>query len=95
MPYLKIDIDGARRIAAKLEQNATDRDTDVKTLSAAVDPSAIWEGTAARAYSDKYEQWKAAEAKLVEALRELGSVVKQIVNNFDEIERNGTSALGG
>jgi WXG100 family type VII secretion target len=91
--YLKVDYAGAEQIAATLQQNADARMSDINTLSSRVDPSAVWEGAAATAYQEKYEQWKAAENNLVSALEQLGAVVKQIINNFDQIDTQGAGAL--
>jgi WXG100 family type VII secretion target len=93
MPYLKVDIAGAKQIAADLKQNAEARQSDLSTLGAKVSPGSVWEGDAARAYEEKYEQWRSAETRLVEALRELGMVVDKIITNFDEINRSGAAAM--
>jgi WXG100 family type VII secretion target len=91
--FLKVDYAGAEQIAATLKQNAEARLSDINTLSGQVDPSAVWEGAAATAYQEKYEQWKSAENNLVNALEQLGGVVKQIVDNFDQIDQQGAGAL--
>jgi WXG100 family type VII secretion target len=93
VPFLKVDFAGAEQIAATLKQNAADRTNDINTLSSRVDPSAVWEGDAATAYQEKYNNWKSAETNLVNALEELGGVVKQIIDNFDAINQQGASAL--
>lgn len=93
MPFLKVDFAGAEQIAATLKQNAADRTNDINALSSRVDPSAVWEGEAATAYQEKYNNWKSAETNLVNALEELGGVVKQIIDNFDAINQQGASAL--
>jgi WXG100 family type VII secretion target len=93
VPFLKVDFAGAEQIAATLKQNAADRISDINTLSSRVDPSAVWEGDAATAYQEKYEQWKSAENNLVHALDELSGVVKQIIDNFNQINEQGASAL--
>ena len=93
MPYLKVDFASAEAIAAALKQNAADRTSDISTLSSRADPSAIWEGAAATAYQEKFQQWKTAETNLVAALDELGAVVRQIIDNFDQINQQGASAL--
>jgi WXG100 family type VII secretion target len=93
VPFLKVDFAGAEQIAATLKQNAADRTNDINTLSSRVDPSAVWEGDAATAYQEKYNNWKSAETNLVNALEELGGVVKQIIDNFDVINQQGASAL--
>jgi WXG100 family type VII secretion target len=91
--YLKVDFAGAEQIAATLRQNAADRTNDINALSSRVDPNAIWEGEAANAYQERFNNWKAAESNLVNALEELGAVVKQIIDNFDAINQQGASAL--
>jgi WXG100 family type VII secretion target len=91
--FLKVDYAGAEQIAAALKQNADARMSDIGSLSSRVDPSAVWEGAAATAYQEKYEQWKSAENNLVNALEQLGGVVKQIIDNFDQIDTQGASAL--
>ena len=93
MGYLKVDYAGAEQIAAALKQNAEARISDINSLSSRVSPSSVWEGTAATAYQEKYEQWEQAENNLVNALEELGGVVKQIVDNFNQIDQQGASAL--
>ncbi|MFC3891282.1 WXG100 family type VII secretion target [Lentzea rhizosphaerae] len=93
MPHLKVDIAGAKQIATDLKLNAEARQGDLSTLGAKVNPANVWEGDSARAYEEKYEQWKAAELRLVEALRELGQVVDKIITNFDEINMQGAAAL--
>lgn len=95
MPYLKVDIAGARQIATDLKANTEARQADLSSLGARVRPDAVWEGEAATAYQEKYLQWEAAERRLVEALRELGMVVDKIITNFDEINQTGASALRG
>jgi WXG100 family type VII secretion target len=91
--YLKVDFAGAEQIAAALKQNAEERTSDINSLSQRVNPSAVWEGDAATAYQEKYEQWRAAETNLVNALDELGGVVKQIIDNFNQIDEQGAGAL--
>ncbi len=93
MGYLKVDIAGAKQIATDLKQNADARTSDIQTLGAKVNPANVWEGDAARAYDDKYQAWKTAENRLIEALRELGQVVDKIITNFDEINTQGAAAL--
>ena len=93
MGYLKVDYASAEQIAATLKQNAEARVSDINSLSSRVNPANVWEGTAASAYQEKYEQWKQAETNLVNALEELGGVVKQIIDNFDQIDQQGASAL--
>lgn len=93
MGYLKVDYAQAEQIAAALKQNAEARIGDINSLSARANPANVWEGTAANAYQEKYEQWKQAENNLVNALEELGGVVKQIIDNFDQIDQQGASAL--
>lgn len=94
MGYLKVDYASAEQIAATLQQNAEARISDINSLSSRVNPANVWEGVAANAYTEKYEQWKQAETNLVNALEELSGVVKQIITNFDQIDQQGASALG-
>lgn len=93
MSYLKVDIVQAKQIATDLKQNAEARVSDLASLGSKVNPVNVWEGEASRAYQDKYDQWKAAEQRLVDALRELGVVVDKIITNFDEVNRQGAGAL--
>lgn len=93
MPHLKVDIAAAKQIATDLKQNAEARQSDLTALGGRVRPENVWEGEAARAYQEKYEQWRSAETRLVEALRELGMVVDKIITNFDEINTTGAAAL--
>ncbi len=93
MPTLAVDPCVLHPIAAALKQNASDRISDINSLSSRVDPSSVWEGDAATKYQEKYEQWKQAENNLVSALEELGGVVKQIIDHFDQINQQGASAL--
>jgi len=95
MPFLKVDVASAKQIAADLKTNAEARTSELTALGAKVRPDNIWEGEAARAYQEKYEEWRAAESRLVEALRGLGLAVDQIINNFDEINRQGAAAFRG
>lgn len=94
MGYLKVDYASAEQIAATLQQNAEARISDINSLSSRVNPANVWEGAAAGAYTEKYEQWKQAETNLVNALEELSGVVKQIIANFDQVDQQGASALG-
>ena len=94
MGYLKVDYASAEQIAATLQQNAQARISDINSLSSRVNPANVWEGAAATAYTEKYEQWKQAESTLVNALEELGGAVKQIVDNFEAIDQQGASAFG-
>lgn len=93
MGYLKVDQEGAMQIASLLKQNAAARESDITSLSARVAPQAVWEGTAATAYQEKYEQWRTAETNLVRALEELGQVVGQIITNFEAVDQQGASAM--
>ena len=93
--YLQVDFAGAQAIVTALRNNAQARESDIQTLSSQANPAAVWVGTAATAYEDKFEQWKAAEANLVNALDQLANVVQSIVNNFDEINQNGAASLSG
>jgi WXG100 family type VII secretion target len=90
---LRVDYQGAQQIARTLRQNAEARENDVRTLSTQVSPQAVWQGAAATAYQDKYEQWKTAETNLVNALEQLGQAVQQIIDNFDQIDTQGASAF--
>ncbi|MFZ0162464.1 MAG: WXG100 family type VII secretion target [Trebonia sp.] len=93
MGYLKVDVEGAMQIAATLKQNAEARQSDIASLTPRVEPAAVWEGDAATAYSEKYQQWRSAETNLVNALEELSHVVGQIITNFDMVNKNGASAM--
>lgn len=93
MGYLKVDFAGAQQIVATLRQNAEARTSDIQSLSSRANPAAVWDGAAATAYQDKFEQWKAAETNLVNALDELAQVVQQIVNNFNAVDQQGASAM--
>ena len=93
--YLRVDFQGAQAIVTALKNNAQARESDISSLSSQANPAAVWEGTAASAYEDKFEQWKTAETNLVNALEQLADVVQSIVNNFDEINQNGAASLGG
>ncbi len=93
MGFLKVDVEGAMQIAAALKQNAEARQSDLSALTPRVEPSAVWEGDAATAYQEKYDQWHSAETNLVHALEELGQVVGQIITNFDQVNQQGASAL--
>lgn len=94
MGYLKVDKEGAMQIAATLKQNAAAREGDLASLSARVAPQAVWEGTSATAYEEKYQQWRNAETNLIRALQELGQVVGQIITNFESVDSQGAAALG-
>jgi WXG100 family type VII secretion target len=91
--YLKVDVEGAMQIAAALRQNADARQSDIASLTPRVEPAAVWEGDAANAYQEKYQQWRSAETNLVNALEELGHVVSQIITNFDQVNQQGAAAL--
>jgi WXG100 family type VII secretion target len=93
MGYLKVDIEAARGIAVALGQNAEARLGDLASLGSRANPDNIWEGEAATAYRERYEAWRTAENNLVEALRQLGVVVNNIITNFDEINQSGAGAL--
>ncbi len=93
MGYLKVDVAAAKQIASDLSRNAEARTSDLSALGSRVRPDNVWEGEAASAYQEKYEAWRAAEMKLVDALRELGQVVDKIITNFDEINTQGAAAL--
>lgn len=93
MGYLKVDVEGAMQIASALRQNAEARQSDIASLTPRVEPSAVWEGDAATAYQEKYQQWRSAESNLVNALQELGQVVSQIITNFDQVNQQGAAAL--
>lgn len=95
MGFLKVDEEGAQQIAALLKQNASARESDLSSLSARVSPQAVWQGQAATAYEDKYQQWRSAESNLIRALDELGQVVHQIITNFQSVDQQGAGALGG
>src|ERR1700683_2789908 len=83
----------AQQIAALLKQNAAARESDLSSLSSRVSPQAVWQGNAATAYEDKYQQWRSAESNLIRALEELGQVVQQIITNFEQVDQQGASAL--
>jgi WXG100 family type VII secretion target len=93
MGYLKVDEAGASHIATLLKSNAAARESDLRSLSCRVSPSAVWEGAAATAYEEKYQQWRTAEANLIRALGDLGQVVQQIIQNFTAVDHQGASAL--
>ena len=95
MGFLKVDVEGAMQIASTLRQNAEGRQSDLAALTPRVEPSAVWEGEAASAYQEKYDQWRTAETNLVHALEELGQVVGQIITNFQAVNQQGASALQG
>lgn len=94
MGYLKVDKEGAMQIAATLNQNAAARESDLATLSQRVAPQAVWQGQAAVAYEDKYQQWRNAETNLIRALQELGQVVGKIISDFEAVDTQGAAALG-
>jgi WXG100 family type VII secretion target len=93
MSYLKVDEAGAMQIAAMLKENAAAREGDLARISAQVGPQAVWAGSAAVAYEEKYQQWRDAEINLIRALQELGQVVGQIITNFESVDSQGAAAL--
>ncbi|WUH93319.1 WXG100 family type VII secretion target [Streptomyces sp. NBC_00433] len=95
MGYIKISVEDVQRIGSLLQQNATARENDVTSLSSSASPEAFWEGAAASAYTEKYNQWRAAERNLIQALHDLGHVINTIANNFDQVNQSGASAMGG
>lgn len=93
MGYLRIDYDQAQTIINALKNNADARNSDIQTLTRQASPQAIWEGAAAAAYEDKFEQWKSAETNLVNALEQLADIVQKIKDNLYEIDQNGAAAM--
>ena len=85
MATLSIDIEAARQIGASLKSAAANGFSEVQSLSARVDPSAVWTGRAAQSYLDAYNQWKKAQADLHQALESMGREVDHIAANFDAI----------
>ena len=62
------------------------RDSDLTSLGGRVKPDAVWEGKQATSYAESYERWQAAEKNLIQAQRELGQRVEEIIARYAEIE---------
>lgn len=93
MGYLKVDQAGAASIVRALQQNASAREADIRTLSNQAAPGDVWVGQAANAYQNAYLQWEAAERNLVTALQNLAQQAQRIVNAFEQIDQQGAGAF--
>jgi WXG100 family type VII secretion target len=91
--FLRVDFAGAQAIAAKLKSHAADSRSTLASLRTQASPEAVWEGQAAQGYREAYDRWEQAEKNLIEALDGLGVAVKQIIDNFEDIDRRGRAAF--
>jgi WXG100 family type VII secretion target len=95
MGELRVDFAGAEAIATALKNASDENRSALSTLTSKASPEAVWSGSSATAYRDAYDRWHTAETNLIEALDAMGQAVKSIINDFDNIDKNGASAFPG
>ncbi|MFF1880211.1 WXG100 family type VII secretion target [Pseudarthrobacter sp. NPDC058196] len=82
MGSIRIDVDSVRAIGQAIEAASKDGFSEVNSLAARFDPSAVWTSNASQSYQAAIDRWKQAQLNVHQALEELGREVKNIAENF-------------
>ncbi|MEW1821381.1 WXG100 family type VII secretion target [Arthrobacter sp. NPDC080031] len=86
MGSIRIDVDSVRAIGQAIDNASQNGFSEVNSLAARFDPSAVWSSNASQSYQAAIDRWKQAQLNVHQALEELGREVKNIADNFEYVD---------
>jgi uncharacterized protein YukE len=93
MTNLRLDLAALRSLAAELKR-ASEQSLDARTnLDARIRPEAIWEGQVPNAYYERYRAIREARLLLVDAQREMATLLESTADTFEDLDARGAVAL--